>query len=739
MLAMPLPNVPGSDRLYVNRDDALRQDNQNGSLRLDLNVASGQTLFGRVSAAREDASIPEPVPGRMNVNNGRPLHVVVGATNILGPRAVNEFRVGRSHLRLTSGLPELTFQGAGQDGVLPRFLVAGYPVMGGTGGFTGTTGGGISSVDNGILQMHDNLSWLLGRHQLKIGGEFLWVSYNRLESPNATGTFQFTQGITSRTAANDGTGSSLATFLLGLPSQGNRTVGPSQMEGRQWSVAGYVQDDIRLTDRLTINAGVRYEISPPMYDRGGRMSSVDYRGVSTPTEIFAAGTMGQERPTLFVCGQAGYPKGCAYTDRNNLAPRLGAIYRADDRTVIRAGAGVYYGAQDANPLFRLAAGLPTNIAQTIAGNNFVPSFNSLDIFGPPIVGPVEIQQAGIDLFQRTPYTTQWSVSSQRQVGRSLALEIGYNGNRGLKLEQNVQPNNAQPGAGAVAPRRPYRFLQFAEGTTFPDYLTVAGNSVPVGFINYYARSASADYHAGFVRVEKRMGQGLALLSSYTFSHAMTTAPQFRNAGGANGAENSPPQDSHNLAAERGLAAYHSPHRWVSSVVYDLPFGADGRWARDGVGAAVLGNWQIAGIYTLQSGFPFTVNLRGDTAGIGGGTGGILVRPNAVPGVDPVLPPSQRGGGMYLNTQAFTAPPAFTFGNVGRNTVIGPGYANLDLALIRTVGFGGTRRLHLRAEAFNAFNRRNYVIVGRILNDPTFGRLLSQTSPRQLQFGARLEF
>lgn len=142
---------------------------------------------------------------------------------------------------------------------------------------------------------------------------------------------------------------------------------------------------------------------------------------------------------------------------------------------------------------------------------------------------------------------------------------------------------------------------------------------------------------------------------------------------------------------------------------------------------------------MQTGFPFTVNLKGDTAGVGAGTGGIFVRPNAVPGASAQLDSSQRSTSQWFNTSAFQAPPNFAFGNVGRNTVIGPGFVNLDLVLVKTFYIREGLRVEFRAEAFNIANHPNYSIIGRILNDPTFGRVLSQLDPRQLQFGAKVVF
>jgi hypothetical protein len=323
--------------------------------------------------------------------------------------------------------------------------------------------------------------------------------------------------------------------------------------------------------------------------------------------------------------------------------------------------------------------------------------------------------------------------------RDIVVEVGYLATMGIKLEQNVQPNNARPGSGAVDPRRPYRGLKFAPGTRFPDYVVVQGDSVPAGFINYLPRSAQSNYHAMFLRFEKKFTGGLSWLSSYNWSKAITNAPQFRNAGGANGAENSPPQDSHILNQERGLASFDVRHRWVNSMVWNLPWGQGRRWLPTGPVSWLFGGWQISAIHTVQTGFPFTLNLAGDTAGIGGGTGAILVRPNPVAGQNWKLAAGDRSTERWFNTAAFSAPPAFTLGTVGRNTVIGPSMVNLDVLGAKNFRLREGVNLQFRGELFNAFNTPNYSIVGRIINNPQFGRVQNQLDPRQIQFGLRLAF
>jgi hypothetical protein len=737
MNAMPAPNVGVAQ--YINASGILIQDADNYSIRMDLNASERVTIFGRYSIWDEENVIPDVVPDRDRVGDSRPQNAVIGSTQVLRPNLVNEARAGFNRLKFQDGLPEPLFNVNGTQQVLPRFVVSGYPTMGGAGGYTGTTGGGTVLARNNTYQVYDNVSWTRGRHQIRMGGEALWLEYNRSESANVTGQFQFVPGYTSRTASNDGTGHILASMLLGLPQQGSRSVGPSRIDARQQAYSFYVQDDIKLAPSLTVNLGLRYELAPAMYDHRQQMGSIDYRNVPSPWDVFAEGKLAYYEPLFFICGQSGYPKGCAYTDKNNWAPRAGVAWNAGRKTVLRAGAGLFYAATDANPLFRLAATLPGNIAQTLTSNSFIPQFKGFDIFGPAVVGPEQIQQAGIDLFQRTSYSAQYTFSAQHELARGMVLEAGYLGTMGIKLEQNVQPNNARPGAGAVDPRRPYKGLKFAPGTKFPDYVVVQGSSVPAGFINYLPHSAQSNYHAFFVRFEKRYSGGLSWLSTYNFSKAITNAPQFRNAGGANGAENSPPQDSHILDEERGLASFDVRHRLVTSVVWDLPWGKGRRWLKEGPASWVAGGWQLSSIFSAQTGFPFTANLSGDTAGIGGGTGAILVRPNAVPGATAELEESARTTARWFNTAAFATPAAYTLGNVGRNTIIGPGLMNLDLMASKSIRFREGVSLQLRGEFFNSFNTPNYNVVGRILNNPQFGRVQSQLDPRQIQLGLRLAF
>jgi hypothetical protein len=304
----------------------------------------------------------------------------------------------------------------------------------------------------------------------------------------------------------------------------------------------------------------------------------------------------------------------------------------------------------------------------------------------------------------------------------------------------VQVNNSLPGPVA---KRPYFGLTLAPSVisalTFPSTATV----VPVTTINYFPHSAHSNYHALLTRLEHKFASGFSLLSAFTYAKALTNAPQYRNAGGITGDENSPPQNSFNLGADRGPAYFNTKFRWVTSSLYELPFGRGKKMLSHGAAANLLGGWQLAGTLQLQTGFPYTINYKGDPINIGGGSGGILVRPNYVTtadgrNVDPNLPSSQRSTARYFNTAAFVQ-PVLAFGDVARNSMTGAGLVNLDATLGRNFRLAERANLQLRGEFFNLMNHPNYSLIGRVVNDPTFGIVQNQLSPRQIQLVLKFSF
>jgi hypothetical protein len=741
MAALPLPNVPGG--LFINTGEVLRQDNDNLTARIDYTFSERLRLFTRYSAATEDASIPASITNRAGLDNSVPRNVAVGFSQVVSPSKVNDLRLGFSRLNFLYGLPEPSFQVNGSAASLPNFI-AGQLNFGGAGPYNATGPGGIAQSRDNVYQAWDIFAWQLGRHSLKIGGEFDTFQYVRFEYADPLGSLTFTSGYTNATAAApkaaDKSGDALASALLGLPQTAVRTLGPNRIDGRQKNYAAFVQDDFRITTNLTINMGLRYEVSPPLSDIRHQLSSIDFSTVPSPLDIFALGKQGVYSPLLYVCGKDGYPDGCAYTNWKNFSPRIGLAWSLNNRTVIRAGAGIYYGTQDDNTLLKLAQSLPTTYNQTLTLNAYVPSSTIANVFSSAVVGSASIQAAAIDPHQGTPYSPQWSLNIQRTLPSQFVLEVGYLGTSGVHLEQNVQVNNSLPGAVA---KRPFYGLTLAPSVQSALLFPATATVVPVTTINYFPHSAHSNYHALLTRLERRFSSGMSLLNSFTWSKALTNAPQYRNAGGIAGDENSPPQNSFNLAADRGPAYFNTKFRWVTSALYELPFGKSKSMFSQGIPAAVLGGWELAGTLQLQSGFPYTINYKGDPINIGGGSGGILVRPNYAlnangQNVDPNLPADQRSTARYFNTAAFVQ-PIYAFGDVSRNSMVGAGMVNLDLTVGRAFPIGERQILRLRSEFFNIANRPNYALIGRVVNDPTFGIVQNQLPPRQIQLALKYSF
>jgi hypothetical protein len=739
MAALPLPNLPGN--LYINTGEVLRQNNDNYSGRVDFNLSERLKIFTRYSGAVEDASVPATIPGRASLDNARPRNAAFGFSQIVASNKVNDIRLGFNRLNFLYGLPEPSFTVNGSATTLPNFIV-GQLNFGGAGPYNATGPGGIAQARDNTYQLWDVFAWQLGRHALRLGGEFDEFQYVRFEYADPLGSLTFTSGYTNATAAapkaGDTSGDALASALLGLPQAAVRTLGPNRIDGRQQNYALFVQDDIRLTTSLTANVGLRYEVSPPLHDIRSQLASIDFSTTPSPQAIFAAGQQGIYSPRLFVCGKDGYPDGCAYTNWKNFSPRAGLAWSMNPKTVVRAGAGLYYGTQDDNTLLKLAQSLPTTYNQTLTYNAYVPQTTIASAFSPAVVGSASITAAAIDPHQGTPYSPQWSFNIQRSLTKDTTFEIGYLGSAGVHMEQNVQVNNSLPG---TAVKRPYYGLTLAPAVIAALAFPSTSTTVPVTTINYFPHSAHSTYHALTLKGEHRLAAGFSLLSAFTWSKALTNAPQYRNAGGITGNENSPPQNSFNLSADKGPAYFNAKLRWVTSAVYDLPFGKGKPMFHDGAAALVFGGWQVSGVLLAQSGFPFTINYKGDLINIGGGSGGILVRPNYAltssgQNVDPNA--IQRTTAEWFNTAAFVQ-PVFAFGDVGRNTMTGANEINLDATIARKFVIKERLGLQVRAEFFNIANHANYQLIGRIVNDPTFGIVQNQLPPRQIQFGLKLSY
>jgi hypothetical protein len=332
----------------------------------------------------------------------------------------------------------------------------------------------------------------------------------------------------------------------------------------------------------------------------------------------------------------------------------------------------------------------------------------------------------LDMHLQIPRIIQASASYEHRITETTMVQVGYLGAWGSSLDRSRLVNNAQPGAGAVQPRRPYQTISFVPNTdlgTLPPDVTVANMTFPVGPINLLESTGRSTYNSGWILAKRAFSRGFSYLASYTYAYSMTDAPSFRSP--ANEAE--VPQNSFNPAADWGPSGCDIRHRFVSSVIYKIPFSAKGAMSTGGrITRAVLGDWQASLIYQWQSGFPFTISVFGDTA-------------NVVPGISPNLPSDQQNGDHWFNTAAFVTPPPFTFGTATRNSVWGPNLQKADLALDREIPIASAK-FHFRVEAFNLFNTVNYGTPNRFVNTPQFGTITDAATPaRQIQFVFRATF
>lgn len=722
MTMMGAPTVVGGGVDCNNYLDVRNQRHvtDQGTVRFDYNFAGGDSLTARYSVSKENGFMPQNLPGFGAFHDNFSQHGGVSWNHIFNPSIVNTASITISRLSMHRSsensedndiISDLGIQGVGFGGKgaygAPWFNVQGYSGMGDS--FAATP---MRAWDT-ILELRDHLSWQHGRHSLKFGGSYrnyIWPMWGFFQN---RGYYQFTNGFTTRTATNDGTGSALAGFLLGLPAVKQRQAGIPQMQLRQWYADGFAQDTVQLTRTTTVVVGLRYEYMSPLRD-------LNYTNTNL---VFQNGT-----PAVFIGGQQGYPEGLMYARRSNFAPRIGISQNLPRYgLVIHTAYGIFFTPVDMNTWCNQRHNVPFVFPETQQSDNFIPAINGFD-FAPAVLGRTTVSFAAFDPYAPSQYIQQWSLSVSKSLGRETILEIGYLGSRGLHLQRSHLINNAPPGPGALGPRRPFRTLSFLPGMQLPSEINVVSTTFPVSGINLLENSARSWYDAGYVNVRRRYSKGISLLANYTWSKSLTDAPDFRSPM----FESAIPQNNNNLRAEKGLGC-DIRHRFALSAVFELP-----ALGKSGLLPAITKGWLLSTIYQVQSGFPFTVSVFGDTANAGTLLGENPIRANYTG--QPVFDGNSRTADRWLNPAAFVVPPAFTFGNVGRNTVVGPGLQTLDLAMTREFNVTEKTKFQFRAEFFNALNQTNLGIPGRFVNTPQFGIITEAATPgRQIQFGARVSF
>jgi carboxypeptidase family protein len=729
----PEANLAGTGRNFLS-NESRGVDGDQWLARVDLVQSDQVSWYGRASWAKDREYSPSAFPGQGTWTNSRPDQVLLANTWVLGRNLVSSSRFGWSRFdNLVVGVNSYVKDVNGELMQIQGLNLGNDPAFWGlpTFGVTGYTGFGdrtnIYLTHNNIFEIGDDLSWVRGKHLMKMGFSVKRIHYNQLGNQFALGGFDFDGTATENPAARPGTGDPMADFLLGITSQSYTAVQPADAQLRSTYSAGYFADSWRILPALTIDLGLRYEYLTPFRDLNDQ--SVNLAGIETGDPIlvrasnqgngrdpYEGQTVRFTRAPLVRDGRMG--PGLVNPDRNNWAPRVGIAYSASQKMVVRAGFGVFYNMIDlGNSIFDMARTL-AGLRRDFPNRDFPdlqlssrPFHTGASAGIVPLAQPLILANAPE---MRSSYVNQWSANVQRALTSDLSVDIGYVGSRSYNLKKVTGYNNPLPGPGSIDARRPYQ--QF-------------------GWIQYPNSIGSGRYHAFQVKAEQRLRKGFTALSSYTLGKSMDDTSGVRPGGGDTLFVNNP---WCNTVCEWGRSSFDVRHRWVTSALVELPVGRGRRFGSGlpAIADAFIGGWQIGGILTLESGLPTTPNAGRDTTNIGTGAGN---RP-ALTGVDPNLPSGERTVDRFFRTEAFAQPPLYTFGEAGRNIVEGPGIINLDASLTKRFSMGGTRDVEFRAEVFNAANHPIFGFPDTNLLSATYGRLTStRIDSRQIQLALRFRF
>jgi hypothetical protein len=732
----PLPNQPGTStnaNNYVGiNEQSLDRDILVG--RVDHRLRADDMLTVRYyinnSGTEVTGSYGRPEVDPLSGTTSVRIQSLTGAhTHVFNPSVVNDLRITylrRKFIDQHHGLGASLAGAIGLRGVsdqaFPAFNIPGYGSLVATAGnasgqvTTSALGSAnVSRFQTPILdtQVIDALTVSRGRHAFKFGVEARFGANNEVRDRGSSGVLTFSPLITSNLGAPD-TGNALASFTLGEVNAGSLQVSDLiQTRAQYWAL--YAQDDWRLTDRLTLNYGLRWEAEIPRREINNRMNSFDPLAINP-----VSGTPG----VVTFAGVDGTPERAFKTDWNNIGPRVGFAYQLSDsgRTVLRGGTGIFYGPTISNSIGDVAAlGFSTSASFVVAQattqsafqlRNGFPAYTRPELtpgFGAVAVGQrPNTSVAFFDPNQVAPTSYQANLDLQHELGAGLVVEGGFISNHSRHLTANdFSLNQLAPelmGPGNTQALRP-----------FPQFSNVTLINPSIGKSSYYA---------GFARVQKRVSAGFSVLAHYTYSRYYDDV-ESSNEYGASGSY----MDGYHRELDWARSASDVPHHLVITALYEIrPF--TGRRYLD----AALANWRVGVLQTFQSGPPFTVVTTANTTNAF--PAGSL-RPNVVGEAE--LPSDQRSLSRWFNTAAFVNPAQFTFGNSPRSVLRGPDLIQTDLTLEKTIGWFGETRLDVRVEAYNLLNRTNFNIPGFTLGAADFGVISSARPPRTVQLGARFHF
>ena len=695
----PLPNRSATSGGNYLDTTPSKGNNDAVSARFDRQLRKGSLLFARYTVNDERGGVGGNFPLRQTTENLRAQQATLGHT-MAGASWSNELRASFTRLRLFDIPLSANRQNVAADlGILnppsdpftfglPYFYLPNYSTV---------------TDDPTLPQIQRDNTWgvsevfsrVRGKRTYKAGFNWTHFQLNYRQSNTIRGQYVYSGAFTGNGAANSG--DPLADFLLGFPQSTQRSTGDSQAYMRQNTYGGFVQQDWRIASRLVLNLGLRYDYFAPFTEARNKLLNLDYSTLP-------------QAPVLRAVDQAHLPNRTNFAPRAGLAWRVPGLLSRRGDTVFRAGWGIYYSPEISIESYSLVLnGIHTE--SNNADASVMPVLTTRDGFAATASTGLP-SYYGLDNHLPTPYLQQWSAGLQHEFPGAVVVEASYIGSKGTDLGRYRHFNTAlHTETGENLNPRPGDLQSLR---TFPS----------LGVLYQFQNIANSSYNSLQIKAEKRLRRSLTFLASYVWSKSLddssTVIPGLFDGGGA--------QDERNLNLERGLSTFNVGRRISAGYVYNLPgphtFGR------------LLGGWQLSGTITVQDGSPLdTLYVGSDTA-----NAGTFTRPNIVAGQSIALPASQRTPEHWFNTNAFSAPAPYQFGNAGRDIVPGPGVEIADFALHKRFSINERWGLEVRAESFNAFNHPNFGYPDPFPdNGPFFGRILLAGQPRRVQFAMRIDF
>ncbi len=722
-------NRPGSN--YFTTRSATRDVHQ-WDVRVDHRISDNDSLFGSLSWIDEQKFQSPPLPGDLDAGGflgeteeNLSRAAMMSYTKIWSPTLITESRVAYSRLittRVQSNADSDSFSSLGFGGLNPFTTNNGGMMRLGPQGYS-TVGGSEwlpTQEYNNVWDFIQNVSWNKGSHAIKFGAEYRPIGFPFFQVPSPRGRMDFNRADNQQVGFND-TGDGMAAWLLGDVHWARITTA-NFISSFKDAYSFFVQDDWKVSSRLTVNVGLRYELTTPIGEKFGRQAHLDVFGAdhNVPTLVIPKGKdQNAPLPPNFATD---YPsiaveRGIASTyltewDRSNLAPRIGFAFEAMPGTVIRAGYGIFYGAEEnegGNP--NRGENVPFNQETRFEKNRgsdrnpFVSKFSD----GFPVNAftlPAPISFRSLYTQRRWPLVNKWNLNIQRDLGWNSVLEVAYIGSKGNRLTDNYNGNpvvnDPRPNQPTL-PRRPFKFVNSS-----------------ITFTNSNARST---YNAFTAKLDKRYSDGLGFLAAYTWGHALADTGTTLSGGPGN---RTPHQ-----SLEYAHASFDVRHRFVLSGNWNLPTPA----ALSGPARMLIGGWQLNGILTLQTGNYFNIGTNRAICSCSGTT-----RPDPVSGRDPNAPPSGgRTPEQWFDTSAVQDPAVGTYGSLGNYSNMGPPTNTVDLSLFKDFPITESSKLQFRVESFNLMNTPQFSRPNSTHGNANFGRIDDARSGLNRQFQLALRF